>query len=140
MNFDHELRAIIEQHEGKRYRPYTDTVGKVTIGVGRNLTDVGVGDDEIDLMYENDIMTAIWAAKRFFPKFDGMDEVRQIVVLDMIFNLGQTRFAGFVNTIRYINVGDYSQAARNMLLSKWAKQVGNRAIQLADMMRTGHMT
>lgn len=133
----HALDAQLTLHEGRRKRIYTDTVGKISGGVGRNLSDVGFSDDEIDLMLRNDIARAEDALDRAHPWWRKLDPIRQKVIVDMMFNLGPAGFAGFRNTILEIRAGDYADAARRMLQSKWARQVGVRARRLAEMMRTG---
>lgn len=131
------IKSLLELHEGRRKLPYVDTVGKISIGIGHNLTDLGLTDSQVDAIFEIDLFAAIETCNRLFPHFNSMDPVRRLVVLDMAFNLGFNKLAGFTNTIGFINDGNYIQAARNMLASKWAKQVGSRADRLAEMMRTG---
>lgn len=129
-------KALLRLHEGVRPMPYTDTVGKLTIGVGRNLTDRGLLPSEVEFLLDNDVHLVTTQCMTF-PWFEGLDEVRQAVVLDMVFNLGLTSFKTFVNTIKMISLGDYHGAAGNMLQSKWATQVGPRATQLSNMMANG---
>jgi lysozyme len=128
--------AILKRDEGVRFFPYKDTVGKWTIGVGRNLSDNGLSEDEVEYILANDLRRTEIEAKTF-PWYDALDDVRQAVVLSMIFNMGLTRWKGFYNTIRAIERHDYEAAAINMVASKWARQVGERANRLAAMMRTG---
>ncbi len=135
MNLE-RLKAQITLHEGKRLKPYIDTVGKVTIGIGRNLTDRGITDEECQFLLEGDIkLVQIYAAA--FSWYDDLDEVRQAVVLDMLFNMGPGRFAGFVKLISAIERRDWADAAFQMMDSTWAIQVGQRAIRLSEMMKTG---
>ena len=122
--------------EGKRSLPYKDTVGILTIGVGRNL-EKGLSDDEIALLLKNDIAEADKAARAVFPAFDSLSEPRKAVLVNMAFNLGQARLAGFRNTLAAIAAGNYDKAADGMLASKWAVQVGQRAQRLAKVMRDG---
>jgi lysozyme len=136
MNYDF-LKKLLILDEGKRQFPYFDSLGILTAGVGRNLKAVGLRDTEIDLMLTNDIMEAVTTCKRLFPNFELLDEVRKTALLDMAFNLGYTRMSGFANTIGFINRGDFTQAASNMLVSRWATQVGKRANRLAEMMHSG---
>jgi lysozyme len=132
-----KLKRQLIQHEGKRNKPYRDTVGKLTIGVGRNLDDVGLRDDEIDLMLENDI-TAVWnALLRARPGIEQLDEVRQRVLADMAFNLGVHGLLAFTEMLRACQAGEYDRAAAEMLDSVWARQVPARAARLAKMMKTG---
>ncbi|MCH8136115.1 MAG: glycoside hydrolase family protein [Proteobacteria bacterium] len=132
----HKMRWQLTIHEGIRIKPYLDSVGKLTIGVGRNLDDTELSDDEVELMLNNDIERAAKNAERF-SWWRELDSVRQMVVVDMLFNLGLAGFAKFRKTISFIGAGDYPKAAEEMLDSKWASQVGSRAVRLAKMMRTG---
>lgn len=128
--------AQLERHEGRRKFPYTDTVGKLTIGVGRNLTDRGLSDDEIDLLLANDL-DKHWAdLVRALPFVESLDEVRQRVLLDMAF-MGVPRLLTFKRMIAAVQKQEYRLAALEMLDSRWAQQVGKRARTLADMMRSG---
>lgn len=136
------LKSSLTLHEGVRRFPYVDTVGKTTIGCGRNLDDVGVNDAEIDLMLENDISRSIKDCVLNLPFFNALDDVRQAVLIEMCFNMGigdSTKgLLSFRNTLRAVSEGRYDDAADGMLASKWARQVkGARAGRLAGMMRTG---
>lgn len=131
-----KLKAELSLDEGRKSRIYTDTVGKVSGGIGRNLTDKGFLDNEIDLMYQNDIAeTEAWL-DRNLPWWRQLDAVRQRVVMNMAFNM-QGKLLTFVNTLAAMKSGDYAVAADGMLASKWAAQVGARAMRLANMMRDG---
>ncbi|MCW3539342.1 lysozyme family protein [Burkholderia cenocepacia] len=130
------LKAELTRDEGRKPRIYTDTVGKVSGGIGRNLTDKGFRDNEINLMYQNDVAeTEAWL-DRNLPWWRSLDPVRQRVVMNMAFNM-QGKLLTFVNTLAAMKRGDYAAAADGMLASKWATQVGARATRLADMMRSG---
>lgn len=131
------IKSLLELHEDRRKFPYVDTVGKISIGIGHNLTDLGLSDSQIDAIFERDLSSAMETCNRLFPHFNSMDPVRRMVLMDMAFNMGFKTFSGFFNTIGYINEGRWAEAAANMLRSKWAKQVGQRAKRLAEMMRTG---
>jgi lysozyme len=136
MNAD-KLAAQLVIDEGKRARIYTDTVGKVTGGVGRNLTDRPFFEDEIALMLKNDIALVESDLDRTMPWWRLMTEARQGVIANMTFNMGINRLLGFVNTLAAMKVGRYDAAAQGMLDSTWAKQVGARATRLAAVMRSG---
>ena len=128
------------RHEGYRQYPYTDTVGKLTIGVGRNLDDVGISEDEATHLLENDILVARNELLFAFPAFSQMQPVRQDALINMVFNMGITRFKGFKNMISALVAQNYPLAADEMLDSKWARQVGSRADELAYQMRTNSYT
>lgn len=135
-----QLRKIIIRHEGLRLKPYRDIRSKLTIGVGRNLDDVGITRAEALLLLDNDIARVRHEVGHAFAWFSGLDPVRKDVVLDMVFNLGLSRFRRFRKTIAAIEARDWEQAAREMLASLWARQVGRRARELAEMMRRGKPT
>ncbi|VVD96546.1 lysozyme [Pandoraea iniqua] len=130
------LIAELSRDEGRKLKPYIDTVGKTTIGVGRNLSDVGISDAECDAMLQNDIARTVGWLDRNVSWWRDLDAVRQRVVVNMAFNLGGGLLT-FVNTLAAMRRGDYGAAADGMLASKWATQVGARAQRLSQMMRTG---
>lgn len=132
-----KLKAQLARHEGYRQFPYKDTVGKLTVGYGRNLTDVGLSRDEAGWLMERDIEKVEMALSDVYPWFESLDPVRKAVLVNMGFNLGMTRLGGFKNTLRMIESEDYEGAALGMLHSKWASQVKGRALELAEMMKTG---
>lgn len=121
--------------EGCRRKPYVDTVGKTSIGVGRNLTDKGLRDDEIALMFANDMDDAEFDARMLVPSFDSLSEPQKAVLLNLAFNLGRSRLAGFRKFLAAIEAKDFERAAVEMLDSKWAAQVGARAKRLAKQIR-----
>lgn len=133
------LTKQLEVDEGRRKRIYLDTASppKWTGGVGRNLTDRGFSDDEIDLMLANDIALAEKDARSLVPGFDSLDDVRQEVLVNMSFNLGKSRLAGFKKFLAAVNAGRFAEAASEMENSAWFRQVGQRAVRLRDAMRTG---
>lgn len=125
------------RHEGLRERPYRDTVGKLTIGVGRNLDDVGIAREEALILLANDVLRADAALRRALPWVETLDQPRQNVLINMTFNMGIKRLLGFKDTLKAVEEGRWDDAARGMLASKWASQVGARATELAEQMRTG---
>ncbi len=139
MSIFHKLKEQLIKHEGLELEPYLDSVGVLTIGVGRNLQDNGISYDEAIFMLENDIKRALEEIKSSFEWFEELNEVRQIVIANMVFNLGITRFSGFERTIEAIEEEDFTEAAREMMDSLWARQVGKRARQLAVMMESGEL-
>ena len=131
------LIAMLRHHEGARRHPYRCTAGKLTIGVGRNLDDVGLYDDEIDYLLANDINRAKKAASAY-GWFADLNEARQAVVISMVFNLGSKGFSTFARMRQALQAGDYATAAAEMLDSKWADDVGpGRSERLAGMMIAG---
>lgn len=131
------LKAELERDEGVRLSPYLDTVGKITIGVGRNLDDVGISRDEARYLLDSDIARTVAALDAALPWWSSLDEVRQRVVVNMAFNLGVPGLCEFHHTLADMQAGNYVGAAAAMLASKWAGQVGARAQRLAKMMASG---
>ena len=132
------IKAQLVRHEGLRLKPYRCTAGRLTIGIGRNLDDRGISQKEAYAMLERDIQDCEqWLIDDIPEIYNKLDEVRQSVLLNMCFNLGIKGLLEFKNTLAFIGAGDWERAADNMLASKWAKQVGMRAIELSEMMRKG---
>lgn len=117
--------------------PYLDTVGKWTIGVGRNLTDNGISKQEAMLMLDDDITIACEALDKSLPWWRSMSDARQSALVDMCFNMGINRLLGFAKSLEAMKSGKYADAAAEMLDSAWASQVGVRAKTLATMMEAG---
>ena len=132
------IKAQLVRHEGLRLKPYRCTAGKLTIGIGRNLDDRGISQREAYVLLENDIQNCEKQLLDEIPEiYNGLDDVRKSVLLNMCFNLGIKGLLEFKNTLTFIAAGDWERAANGMLASKWAKQVGKRAIELSELMRKG---
>ena len=134
---DHQV--LVDQlirDEGLRFKPYLDSVGKWTIGVGRNLSDVGISHGEAMILLEHDL-DEVLTDLAMFPWFVDLDPVRQRVLCNMRFNLGPARFRGFKRTLRLVSEGDYVRAAGAMRESVWATQVKSRATRLIASMISG---
>jgi lysozyme len=130
-------REQLKFDEGVKSKPYRCTAGKLSIGVGRNLEDVGLSTYEINVLLENDLVRSETDAKILFPSFDKLSDERKAVLLNMSFNLGRDRLAGFKNFRAAVEAGAWAQAAAEMENSKWAVQVKDRAQRLASKMRQG---
>lgn len=128
-------RELIKIHEGTRLKPYKCTEGILTIGVGHNLEE-GISQRVADLLFDEDMVKIYNECLKFYWYKD-LNQVRQAVIENMLFNLGLTRFRGFKKMIKALEDEDYDEASIQMMSSRWASQVGNRAIELANMMRTG---
>jgi len=132
--------ALVEQmvrHEGLRLTPYVDTVGKVTIGVGRNLSDRGIPKAQALAWLDEDIDLAVRELSGALGWFAGLDAVRQRVLIDMHINLGLPRLLQFRKMLAAIGQRNYAVAAQEMRASSWATQVKGRAVTLAEMMASG---
>lgn len=128
----------LKDHEGLRLKPYTDTVGKLSIGYGRNLTDTGISFDEATSMLNTDVARATAQARNTFDWFDDLTPARQDVIVMLIFNMGLAGFRTFRNLIGALDNSDWTQAAWELSNSKWAQQVGdNRRRTLCDALEKG---
>lgn len=141
MTEDEKLIAELRRDEGVRSKPYKDTVGKISIGAGRNLTDVGLSADEIDYLLANDIDRAVALLDQNAPWWRDLNPVRQRVMVNLCFNMGwgngKSGLSSFKNTLAAIQRSDFKAAAKGLRQSKWAGQVGDRATRLINMMETG---
>lgn len=132
--------SVVEQiklDEGLSLKPYQCTADKFTIGYGRNIEDNGISEEEAEFLLLNDIKNTQKELLANFEWFVMLNAPKQGVLINMCFNLGLTRFKQFKKMITAIEMGDYDEAAEQMLDSKWARQVGNRAIRLSNAMRKG---
>lgn len=129
------LKTILKRHEGLELKPYRCSADKLTIGVGRNIEDRGITMDEAEFMLNTDIALVMKEALQVLPFWNTLTPVRREVVLNMLFNLGMPRFLKFKKMLDALEKRDYTAAAFEMENSRWASQVGERAEELADMMR-----
>lgn len=132
----------LEWEEGYRSRPYRDTKGKLTIGIGRNLDDRGISYGEARYLLSNDIRTAVRDLESVLPFWPGLDDVRKLVLVDLYFNMrlgNPTSFASeFSESLRLVAERRYAEVADRMRKWKWFSDVKpGRADALISMMRTG---
>lgn len=130
------LKDRIKRHEGKRFEPYEDSEGILTVGYGRNLRDVPFSQDEIDLMFDNDFLKARQGAETFIA-YKEMNEIRQGVLIEMIFQMGIRGVSRFRKFLQAALLHDWARAADEMLDSKWHKQTPERAEELARLFLRG---
>ena len=154
---EHFIEELIK-HEGLKLQVYQDTLGIDTIGIGRNLEDRGITKQELDdldipsidhvytygiteadavYLATNDVQIVEEELVRAHPCVDRLDSVRQLIVMDMAFNMGVPRLCKFKNMWNAIHDEDYPTAAKEMLDSRWATQVKGRATKLANAMHNG---
>lgn len=135
------LTDLLIRHEDLKLKPYLDSAKppRLTIGVGRNLDDRGITKAEALYLLENDIRTASEDLLAVIGEgaVHALNEARHAALVSMCFNLGRARFAKFKATIAAVKAQDWERAADQMLKSLWARQVGDRADELARMVRTG---
>ena len=134
------MNKLIEQlkiHEGFRSNVYTCSGGKKTVGYGRNLEDIGISEEEAEMLLKNDIYEATNQLLNAFPFMATFSDVRISAMINFTFNVGIGTVRKFSNTIEYLKNEDWEAAADEMMDSKWAEQVGDRAIQITEQIRTG---
>jgi lysozyme len=134
-----KLLEMLKRHEGVRSHVYLCSAGYETIGVGRNISKSGMGlsDDEVNYLLENDILRVLKELSSEYPWFNDLDDVRKDAMIDISFNLGATRLRGFKKALAAMAVADYTLAAKEFLDSKWSRDVKGRAHELASMIETG---
>jgi lysozyme len=134
------LTEQLRRDEGVKASAYQDHLGYWTIGVGRLIDERkggGLRPDEIDYLLANDIKDREQALSAALPWFKDLDPVRQGVLLNMAFQLGTAGLLAFKQTLRLVSEGNYSDAALQMVQSKWASQTPERATRLAKQMKDG---
>lgn len=138
MSITPELLASTKLHEGYRSRAYLDTANPPvwTIGYGTNLQELEIGE-ELATEWLYDMLRKAERSARGYPWFTNLNQARQDAIVEMIYNLGLSRFDKFAKLKAACAVSDFFDAADQMLDSLWAKQVGVRADRLAIQMRTG---
>jgi lysozyme len=127
----------LKRHEGMELKPYKCTSDKLTIGIGRNLEDVGISEKEAEMLLQNDVQQVTAQLKEKFPWVLQLDEVRFAALINFTFNVGIGTASKFVNAMALLKAGNYDTAADEFLDSRWAKQVGQRAIEVTEQIRTG---
>ena len=134
-----KLLEMLKRHEGVRSKVYLCSAGYETIGVGRNISESGIGlsDEEVDMLLENDIARVIKELASEYPWFNDLDDVRKDAMIDISFNLGATRLRGFRRALSAMEKGNYREASAEFLDSKWSRDVGGRALELSDMIASG---
>ncbi len=130
---------MLMKHEGLRLKPYECPSGKLTIGYGRNLESTGISPLEALLMLEHDVDSYKVLLQARYPWFSGLSPARQVVCINMAYNLGMGGFHGFKKMRKNLAKGLFKDAAKEMLDSKWAKQVGERALELSVIMEKGRL-
>lgn len=129
-----KAKKMLSVDEGLRLKPYRCTAGKLTIGYGRNLDDVGISERIADEMLKEDLEVARKTCQRIFgPLFDTWSENRQLGWINLAFNLGRVRLLKFKNTIRAAQIEDWFEVENGLRQSLWFKQVKGRAERVIGM-------
>jgi len=140
MSQNNKLTEMLKRHEGVKTHAYKCSASKITVGVGRNIDPkggIGLTEDEIDYLLQNDIDRIISELDFQYDWFSDLNSARQDAMIDISFNLGQTRLRKFEKSLAAMSLNNWDKAANEFMDSKWSKQVGNRAKELTDIIRTG---
>jgi lysozyme len=139
LDFKTALIKQLRRDEDEVLHAYTDSLGYLTIGVGRLIDKRGGGisAEESAYLLNNDIDSRLAELLQLLPWLDDLDEARRGAIVNMSFQMGVTGLLGFKNTLAMVQAGNYTKAAQAMLKSLWAKQTPERAKRLAEQMKTG---
>jgi len=135
-----DLIEMLRRHEGVRSHAYKCSEDMITVGVGRNIDEnggLGLSEAEIDYLLENDITRVRQELTDAYFWFPALNEARQDAMIDISFNLGMTRLRGFVKAIEAMSREQFDIAADEFMDSRWSQQVGNRAVEVTEMIRSG---
>jgi len=127
---------VYDDATGKRLMPGDTLEGHATIGTGRNISGLGISTQENDVLLANDIGRVIGEATRTWPWYIGLPQAAQRGLLNMLFNLGLSRLLLFTNMLSALEQRRFDDAADEALKSKWADQVGARAVRIATLFRS----
>ena len=136
MNYDILLEQL-KDFEGLELKAYQCTAGKTTIGLGRNLDDYGITEEEAYYLAKNNIYELEDELDRAIPWWRQLDDARQRALINLSYNVGTTTLLKFKKTLQYLEDGSYEEAAEEVLDSRWAKQVGRRATFISNVFLTG---
>lgn len=129
------LKHELQRDEGLKLKPYRDTRGKLTIGIGRNLDDVGISFEEAEDLFQHDINRTVQRLDGALPWWRGLDYLRQRIIINMAFNMGAGKLLTFQRMLAALQNRNYEEASKEMLDSDWSRQVGDRAARLAEAMK-----
>lgn len=124
----------LERDEARKNKPYRDSVGKLTIGVGHNLDDKPLSNAVIDLILKEDVADAERDLYAALPWAKDLSEPRRGALINMVFNMGIGGVLTFKNTLKAMQEGRWADVKRGILDSKYAQQVGPRAHRVAQQL------
>ena len=140
------LREQLKIDEGVKYEIYKDHLGYPTFGIGHLITEndpehgkpdgTEISEDRVNEIFETDVAKFVSEAKILFQDLDDLPDVAQQVIVNMAFNMGRPRLSKFKNFIAGVYDRDWTRAAEEMMDSRWATQVGDRAIRLRNQILT----
>lgn len=132
-----KMAKIIRRREGLCFQPYRCQAGKLTIGYGHNLDARGISLEAAELLLRQDIQIAYKQVKNTFPWWAKLSAARLFVMVDLVFNMGLSAVCGFKKMLAALEDGNYETAASELLDSRYARQLGQRAHENAEMLKSG---
>ena len=133
MNYE-QLKKDLIRHEALRLHPYLCSSDKLTIGVGRNLDDRGITEEEAMYLLDNDIDICIRELMDNLPFYGRMPEDIKEILINLTFNMGMPTLLKFQKMLGHVEAGRFEEASAELLNSRYAKQVKGRAVELASRM------
>lgn len=132
-----EIANWIKEHEGCELTPYEDTAEppRITIGFGRNLSDVGISIEEAEMLFESDLQIAIDECEEFFYCFSDHPQEVKIVLVDLMFNMGRPTLENFVKFREALLDDNYRECAKELEDSKYFHQTGRRAKRNIELLK-----
>ena len=144
MNID-QLREELKVDEGCVYQIYNDHLGYPTFGIGHLVNghdkehgwSVGSDGEEyrVEEVFEQDVQIVLSDCEILYPDFYDLPEEAQLIIANMMFNMGRPRLSKFKGMKRGVDSRDWNAAADEMVDSRWYRQVTNRAERLVQRMR-----
>ena len=141
-----QLREELTEDEGCKYEIYLDHLGYPTFGIGHLVRDddpehgeevgTSISEDRVIEAFESDIETVLSDCNKLYSDFEDLPEEAQLIIANMMFNLGYPRLSKFKGMKRGVDSQDWDTAADEMVDSRWYKQVTNRANRLVERMRS----
>ena len=145
MNID-QLREELKIDEGVKYEIYLDHLYLPTFGIGHLVLDsdpefgepVGtpISEDRVNECFDQDVEVVLGECRILYPDFDDLPEEAQLIIANMMFNMGRPRLSKFKGMKRGVDARDWNAAADEMVDSAWYRQVTNRADRLVERMRS----
>ena len=144
MNID-QLREELKIDEGVKYEIYLDHLGLPTFGIGHLVVEgdpeygeaVGtpVSESRVNECFDKDVEIMLGECRKLYDDFDDLPEEAQLIIANMMFNMGRPRLSKFIGMKRGVDDRDWNAAADEMVDSRWYRQVTNRADRLVERMR-----
>ena len=132
------VSKVLKEHEGWRSTPYKCSLGYTTVGYGRNLDTNPLTPEEGEYLLNSDLKKTFASLDRILPDWEAYEFTRQVALIDMMYQLGPSRFGGFTKMLNAIENDDWDTASKECLDSLYAKQVPNRAKKIAHWLEMGN--